>query len=217
MTAGWKRDGAAGPAARGAGSHRGRRGRKTIVTAGLLVSLVSGGCIFSTRAPHDPAGQEVPWISPDRTEAVLENIRVTFNAKSVENYNRSMADDFTFKPADPDDIATGGGCFDGWNKEREVQVFSDILTKTSTQKITFTWGTHGEPESVPERPEDRLYRLLPYKMVFAPPADTTFEGKANLYMRAVNGLWALYRWEDVRVSAETMTLGRLRCSGRVQP
>lgn len=189
------------------------------ICASLLLWGGLSGCLFDTRDPDDPDAVEVPREPPTEPRIVLENIRKTFSAKQVGNYNLSLADDFAFEPDRTDANDIPGTFFVGWNKERETSAMGQILNSAGT--ITFTWTPSGEPLTVPDRPNDLYYENLAYRMTFRKttpePADTTLSGKANLYMRDVGGAWFIYKWVDIRDGATSnATLGMARYRGRVE-
>jgi len=208
-----------GPSRRG-----GYRSRAPLAGALLFLAAFPLACgLFRTRQPEDPGGSNtgVKWLNPTAPDSVLRNIQVTFNAKSVNNYDRSLTDEavpphkFGFEP-DPADVAlTGEEFFANWDKAREVNTFSNIFQQ-SPGNVSFTWTPSGDPLSVPDQPNDRFYEDLAYRMVWTRTgADTTFSGKCDLYMRETSGLWAVYRWVDKQDGSANATLGLLRWKGKV--
>lgn len=186
----------------------------------FLLLLPAAGCLFSTRTPELPSVNNVPWADPIAPEKVLTNVLVTFAAKSIANYDRSLASDFTFDPADADRQPGDPTYFDGWNKQREVAAFTSVFQQ-SEGTVTFTWGP-----PIP-RLEDmltddadpgggRFYKDLKYRMVFRRSgADTTISGLANLYLRDQSGGWSIYKWIDQQDGLGNATLGLVRYNRRV--
>lgn len=188
------------------------------VSSSLL--LPAAGCLFSTRTPEPPLVNNVPWVDPIVPARALTNVQVTFAAKSVANYDRSLATDFTFVPAEADRQSGDPTFFDGWNKLREVQVFTSVFQQ-SEGTVTFTWGPpipvfEDMLTDEADSQGGRYYENLKYKMVFSRTgADTTISGLANLYLREQTGGWSIYKWVDQWDGLGNATLGLVRFKGKV--
>ena len=196
-----------------------RRVRAFLVLGlGSFLFLPAAGCLFSTRTPELPSVNNVPWTDPNTPEKALTNVAVTFSAKSVANYDRSLASDFTFV-ASPEDMqrVIGGGdptAFDGWNKQREVAAFTSVFQQ-SEGTLRFTWGPPIPAASEMLLDTDvgggQYYDNLKYKMVFSRTGrDTTFTGLVDLYLRESTGGWTIYKWVDQQDGLGNETLGLVR-------
>jgi len=188
---------------------------------GSLLLFPLAGCRFSTRTPEPPSVNNVPWQDPDTPAKVLYNVQVTFSAKSIANYDRSLADDFTFYLADEDkpDVAQEPTYFEGWNKQREVAAFTSVF-QNSKETVAFSWGPPVPPfeDMIPD-PADaggKYYENLKYQMVFRRSgADTTFSGLVDLYFREQPGGWSIYKWVDRQDGLGHATLGLVRWKRKV--
>ena len=182
-----------------------------------LAGLAGSGC--STRTPSNPAsGPSVPWKNPTSMALVLENVRVTFDSTSVDNYARSLADSFSFIP-DPADLSEIGdpNFFTGWGKTREVETFTNILRLPARASLEFDWPNAAQltPHGTQD-PDTWYYQDLQYQMtVRAAGRDTVFSGKADLYMKETNGLYAITAWQDKQDGSAHLTLGLVRWRGTI--
>jgi hypothetical protein len=169
---------------------------------------------------------EVPWTDPLTPAKALTNVQVTFQAKSVANYNRSLASDFTFQPSEADRaFVTASGdptAFDGWTKDIEVAAFTSVFGQTGVGTVSLTWGPPVPPaEDMLNDDADpgggKYFENLAYKMVFrqSAAADTTFSGLVNLYLREQTGGWIIYKWVDQQDGTANETLGLLRWKKQV--
>ena len=71
--------------------------RFALQTAVLFAALVLGGCIFTPRDPAPPKGDEGgTWIIPKSPKDVFLNLASGLEAAGNSNYERSLAEDFTF-------------------------------------------------------------------------------------------------------------------------
>jgi hypothetical protein len=180
----------------------------------LVLLLPAAGCLFTTRTPETPLDNGVPWKNPSDPESVLTNISVTFNAKQVPNYGRSLTEDFTFSPF-AGEVSSGDPTrFDNWRKQDDVDAFGSAFGQTR-DGIVFTWTLpHPERKPPPGSPADLYFENLKYKMVFTHPAGAkTFQGMVDLYFRQGSDGWSIYRWVDKKDPGDTagnFTLTKLR-------
>lgn len=204
------------------GSHRCRRPGAGSIAGGseaagaLLAALLTVvcGCLFSTREPEDSQGNgQVPFDNPTEPRLVLDNVRRTFAAKSITNYDRSLYTEFEFRPDPSDDIPPG--FFEGWGRVEEVDGMAAVLSSAGT--VVFTWTPAGNPIPVPGGdPDDLFYEGLAYQMRFTNPGQTvTMSGRCDLYMRYVDGLYEIYRWDDIMDGSGNETLGMRRWKGPI--
>jgi len=187
----------------------------------LVVGLAGGGgCFLSARTPEAPQSQnQVPFINPTSMAIVLQNVQVTFAAKSVNNYQRSLDPSFTFVP-DPADATESGNpiLWQNWNMQQEVQVFTQILNLPEAVTLSFSWpNSTGLTELSTDQPNVYYYKDLQYNMtLFHASKDTIFSGKADLYMKETNGSFAITEWLDKRDGSPHATLGLVRWKGSIQ-
>ncbi len=216
---------ARGPLRRPAGVP-GRASRRGLAGCGLISLALSLSCLFSTRTPETPLVNEVPWVDPLTPAKALTNVKVTFQAKSVGNYDRSLASDFTFVPSDADRaFMTASGeaptYFDEWTKTLEVQAFTSIFYQLAGT-VTFSWDP-SDPTAEEMLNDDadpgggKYFENLAYRMVFKQSAavDTVFSGRVNLYLREQTGGWIIYRWVDQQDGSPNSTLGLVRWKKKI--
>ncbi len=181
--------------------------------AGVLLAALAG-CLFSTREPEDsPDTDQVQFDTPTEPRLVLDNVRRTFVAKSITNYDRSLFGEFEFRPDPSDDIPPG--FFDNWGRSEEIAGMAAVLS--SEGAVVFTWTPAGDPIAVPDGdPDDRFYEGLAYQMRFTHANRTvTMSGRCDLYMSYVDGLYEIYRWDDIMDGSGNETLGMRRWKGPV--
>jgi len=183
------------------------------------VLLGGGGCLLSARSPEAPSKtNQVPYQPPTTMSLVLTNVQATFSAKVVDNYTRSLDPNFGFVP-DPADESESGelpSWWASWNKQEEVQAFTNILNQPSTVTINFSWGS-ANIATDPNNSNIQYYQDLPYVMtLYKAQKDTVFSGKADLYMVETNGLYSITKWVDKRDGSAHATLGLVRWKGSIQ-
>lgn len=181
-----------------------------------LFFLPVAGCLFDTRTPEPPSDNGVAWKYPRIPDSVLTNVSVTFNAKQVPNYQRSLAEGFTFLPF-AGEVPTGDPTrFERWDTQQEVDAFGSAFEQTK-DGVVFSWGPPRlDAAEVPGLPDDRYYENLKYKMVFTHTAgNKTFSGMVDLYLREGGGTdgWSIYKWVDKKDPGDASgnpTLTKLR-------
>ena len=183
--------------------------------AGVLFGCLAFGCgIFDTRTPQEPEGPSVPFVTPvDRESVVLTNMEVSFEAKQVTNYDRSLYDDdentFYYLPPpaeEADFLATFPG---GYSRSDEINVTTANLGAPGT--LSVTWGIPAEP--VPGDEEGvTVIQNLSYEFVFTDGEQTkTYSGACNLLFREgdIDG-FQLSGIEDLGGTADNWTRLKLR-------
>jgi hypothetical protein len=215
MAYAWRRSEAAvagnDPGRSSAGRGLPRRGLALLATCGFLAAT---GCLFTTRTPEPPSDNGVAWKTPSDPESVLVNVSVTFNAKQVANYQRSLDEGFVFNPYDGEKPAGDPTYFVNWGKQREVNAIGDVFT-VAQGGVIFTWGLpHPTRLSPPGFPADLYYPNLKYKMVFTHGGGAkTFQGLVDLYFRESPDGWYIYQWDDKKDPADAsgnFTLTKVR-------
>ncbi len=91
----------------------------------LIILLLSGCGLFSTRTPEEPeGGSNIEWQFPRTPRIVVENLEVAVGRRSSVDYMRSFSTEdvgsaeFVFE-ADPDAEANNPDVFEDWDIERE--------------------------------------------------------------------------------------------------
>lgn len=197
-----------------------------ILGLGCLLCLPATGCLFSTRTPEFPSVNNVPWLDPIEPAKVLTNVATTLSARSIGNYDRSLASDFTFVPAEADRaylMGSGDPTFydsPPWDKQRELDTLTSIFLE-SDGRVTFIFGPPIPLADAMLTDESdtgggRFYKDLKYRMIFnRTTSDTTVSGLVNLYLRETTAGWSIYKWVDQQDGLGNPTLGLLRWRKRV--
>jgi hypothetical protein len=187
------------------------RRREKVLALLLVALLLQGGCsLFEPRKAEEPGGgEQVPWDPPTSMAVALRNIERALEAKSLTNYDRSLAQTFVFEP-DPVDVSEiGSNPFEDWDREQEVATMSQILATSA--EISLEWTVR---DSVIVSVSEAYYEDLGYRLVFSwGDRDTIFSGNADLYFVEDNNQWFLSRWVDKRDGSGHLTWGRLRNQG----
>jgi hypothetical protein len=193
-----------------------RRVGKAVALAWLLA--VTAGCIFSNRDPEQGTGPQIPLHRSTLPDSVLYNIRVSLEWKSADSYGLSLGTDFTFEPDPADESEINDPTFwEGWNRDREIRAFDDILTVPDAARIAFAW-----PPPIPtplggDNPDEVYYRDLKYELRLTGVASpVTVSGRVDLYLAEANGLWSVSSWVDKRDGSPNRTLGYIRWKGRLE-
>jgi hypothetical protein len=170
---------------------------------------MAGCSLFDPRDPEDIGGvDQVPWVPPTSMALALENMERTLEAKSITNYDRSLADEFSIvadfgDSLEAPDIAV---LFSDWGREQEVATTAEILSNGGD--VSLQW-TVRDSENI--NASITRYLDLGYRLTFqSESGDTAFSGNADLYFLEDNGQWFLTRWVDKRDGSGNSTWGMLR-------
>jgi hypothetical protein len=188
---------------------------------------------FSTRVPECPSGDLLFLREPTTPEAVLFNVRDTFEGFSPIQYVDQLSEDFLFVPElnglelyrevynppggyDPDVSADSL-----WAREQERRFAINLLDRENFQRITVSrWYDANLDEQIlyDDEPGRERY-IYPYIIDFTTqPGEGTaevFEVRGRLEIDLVtpsdeNPVWSIRRWRDFRVAAAALTLTELR-------
>ena len=171
------------------------RGRWSTIPAGAaILSLLAGCGLFDLRNPEPPGGgTQVPWETPTEPRIALKNLEATTEARVVTNFERSLTQDYKFR-FDPFEA----GADTVWDKDRDIQAITAMFRNESTVQLNWTVVDSGLIEN------DFFYRNLGYRLVFRLGiADSVvIVGKCTMYFRQEQQQWLIYRWADVKTSAD---------------
>ena len=183
---------------------------------------------FAARLPDCPSGPTLPLRERTRPEAVLLNIRTTFEGRSPTQYMEQLTEDFIFIP-DPEDIQLHPEVYQAsesyvprrdtlWNREAERRFAIALLDLQLFRQIRFNrWYTASRDER--EIFEDELLErfFFPYEIEFIGLNEVeTFELKGRMIVDLVttsieNPIWNVQSWEDQRdVASAKRSWGELR-------
>lgn len=201
-----------------------------------LEEAIDDGSPLSTRTPDCPSGQLLFLREPTTPEAVLFNVRDTFEGFSPVQYVDQLTEDFLFvpelngldlyrevynppegfdpdAPGDPDSL---------WTRDQERRFVTNLLDREVFQQITVSrWYIAGEDERRvdPDDPLQETY-IFDYIIDFIeqPGEDGTpraFEVRGRMEVDLVtpsneNALWSIRRWQDLRAGLDDQSLTELR-------
>ena len=182
----------------------------TLSLTSFLIILASCNNPFETRTPQQPATGGVTVKPANTPENVLYNMRVTFEALSVQDYLDVFSDDFVFNPDPEDSIEYEDRFGSVWNKNREIDfannfflaVNADTLAHNSVSVTLFKYSY---------RPGQDMYEYDYEVEIVIKEKLTVLSGRAWLFLREYSdGKWYIYQWVDHRYEKKKITWGVLR-------
>jgi hypothetical protein len=174
--------------------------RYTLIGTGLpsvllLIFLISGCSLFSTRQPDEPITDSGTFSQPDTPEQVVENIQSAISELNTLNYRRSLADGMIFRPTAS--AQARESVFLNWSRPQEEQYFSTMAAAAGS-------GT-GHNLALNDRSfaiiSDSKYVLdATYVLTLnhsRPDADKQVQGRLQWVIdQGQDGLWSLTEWTD---------------------
>jgi hypothetical protein len=196
-----------------------RRKLQTLIIAVLAAALLLG-CIFEPRDPDSPTSEEEgTWIVPRQPKDVFLNLTSGLLAGANSNYERSLADEFTFIPRDQDRLAFPDGTFDDWTKAVEMEVIDRIKGDYQGERA----AQFGDENGVFPK-EDVQVGWAEYEGPYYLSLDRgdggepeVYAGTARFYVQEGTAGWILVKWEDIDVIESYPTSGNLRGNFRGSP
>jgi len=204
--------------------------------ADLTTPRSDAGDPFSTRIPDCPSGALLFLREATDPEAVLLNVRDTFEGFSPGQYMDQLTDDFLFAP-DVDGVETYRSVYlppDGyhpdppdvdtlWTRDDERRFANNLLDRQEFQRIqVIRWYDASKDERIlsADEPRQETY-VFPYQLeLTAQPHEdgaalvTDVRGRAEVRLvtpSEENPVWTAQRWQDFRDEASTKpTLTELR-------
>ena len=188
---------------------------KLAIILTLVLSLYACNNPFQTREPEKPGTGGVaikPAITP---ENVLDNLEVSFEGLSTQDYLDVFADDFAFHPDPDDSLLYEQEFIGGWDIVKETEFANNFLLRQNFVEV------EGNPiemtvsyEYMPGQGhfEFHYHMFIPLRNVSGTGFETVeIEGYAFLYLREDDeGNWSIYDWEDHRLVAHSLTWSALR-------
>lgn len=181
-----------------------RTGRCVLVLAAWLPALV--GCdIFDTRDAETPGTGGTPWVPPTLPVQVFLNLESGLEDRTGSNYERSLADAFTFVPAAADVDKLGSEVYQDWTKTVEVEVTETILNDCAAIAVVFV------KTQIRDEADYAEFRVT-YEMdvTWSRGESETFKGVAQFDLQRLAGNWQLIRWTDQEGVEGFATWGYLR-------
>lgn len=179
----------------------------------MCLALVLGGCLFTPRDPDSPEDDQAGgWIVPRSPKDVFLNLASGLAAAGNSNYERSLAEDFTFIPLDQDELQFPDGTFDDWTKTVEMDVLErikgDFQAGRSAQFGDETGAFPREDVQVGWAEFEGPYRWT------LDPGDGSepevYSATARFYLREGTAGWIIEKWEEIEVIESYPTGGNLR-------
>jgi hypothetical protein len=183
----------------------------------IMLILLLFGCDnpFATRPAAPPNVRRGTWEEPVFYDAVLRNLKNSYNEQIIDNFTDSISDDYRFYP-DPLDAAQNPGIFDNWSFEQERDVtrsifssgngsFIDLALVDTTMEVTFY------PSGDTVRAEVIYDLSVDQETVDAP---RHMAGRAVFFVsEGSGGIWKVYRWEDSKADyPDSSSWGELKAS-----
>lgn len=188
--------------------------KRAAITALVLAALLAGGgCLFEPRQAEPPLDEtEGDWVVPKTPKDVFLNLVTGMASAGNSNYERSLAETFTFTPRDQDRLQFPDGTFDDWTKGVEMDVLTRIKGDYQGER-TATYGD--ENGNFPK--EDIQIGWAEFEGPYSWTLELgdgsdpeIYSGTARFYLEEGTSGWILVRWEDVDVIDSYPTSGNLR-------
>jgi hypothetical protein len=182
---------------------------------------------FATRQPECPSGQLLFLREPTTPEAVLFNVRDTFQGFSPVQYMDLLSEDYLFVPdlgglelypevyQPPGDYDPVSDRDTLWTREDERRFATNFLDRTEFQRITVDrWYQAGEDDVIFDESEPLIETyIFDYAIdLTLPPNDEgvslliQVRGRAEVDLTTPtveNPVWIVRRWQDLRDPAST--------------
>ncbi len=171
--------------------------------AGLLILLLllQGCSLFSTRDPEDPVDEAGTFLQPDTPEQVVENIQAAIAELNTPNYGRSINLEIIFTPT-ATATAQDPAIWQNWSQTEEQQYFS---TMAAAAEFGIGHNLQLNDETVSIISEDRFDIDASYTLTVnhnRPNVPTTVQGRLIWVVRqGEDGLWSLSEWTDREVGS----------------
>lgn len=187
--------------------------RAAIIALILAAVLAGGGCLFEPRQampPHDEG--EGNWVVPKTPKDVFLNLATGMSSVGNSNYERSLADEYTFVPREQDRLQFPPGTFEDWTKVVEMDVLTRIKGDYQGERVA-TFGD--EDGNFPMK--DIQVGWAEFEGPYGWTIDRgdgsdpeVYSGTARFYLQEGTSGWEIVKWEDIDVIESYPTSGNLR-------
>jgi len=186
------------------------------VLVAAMLFLPGAGCdLFATRKPDVSGVGTSVWLTPVTPQIIVENLASSFQGGVFSDYQRTMTEDFLFRPDETDVfnievIRPGEAVFENWNREVETTTAEAIFG--SAESVGLVLGLMREELIA----DGRLLKYAYDLTLTAPGGDAVlYEGQAWFKVRqdVGSGEWFIFDWEDI-ASEEAPSWGFLKGSRR---
>lgn len=96
------------------------------VSVAALIVVLAGCDVFSTRDPVPPLEDSGTFSQPDTPDQVIQNVQNAVSELNAQNYRRSFAADFEFRPTASAE-ARDPSIWTGWGLQDEESYFRAIV------------------------------------------------------------------------------------------
>ncbi len=191
--------------------------RSVVIMMFLAAMLAAQGCLFEPREALPPLDEgEGDWIVPKTPKDVFFNLATGLSSIGNSNYERSLADEFTFIPRDQDRLQFPDGTFDNWTKAVELDILNRIKGDYQGER-TAQYGD--EDGNFPK--EDIQVGWAEFEGPYRWTLDRgdgsepeIYAGTARFFLQEGTSGWVIVKWEDIDVIESYPTSGNLRGSFR---
>jgi hypothetical protein len=187
---------------------------RAAITALLLAAVLAGsGCLFEPRQAEPPLDEtEGDWVVPKTPKDVFLNLVTGMASAGNSNYERSLAEVFTFIPRDQDRLQFPDGTFDDWTKGVEMDVLTRIKGDYQGERI----ATYGDENGNFPKEDIQIgwaefegpYSWTLHRGDGSDPE--IYSGTARFYLEEGTSGWIIVKWEDIDVIESYPTSGNLR-------
>jgi hypothetical protein len=172
----------------------------------LLLLILSGCDLFTTRTPEDPEGTTGGWTFPSSPEIVTSNLEVSIGRRSSVDYLRSFISEdvdsifYEFK-ADPETVSNYPGIFEDWGIKHEQSFIDALFSNLPLDSLSELTLIIRE-----ERPVsgDAWQLSADYELHVGHTRDEAphyMEGALDFTLvRLTDGGWYISSWSDHRIS-----------------
>lgn len=182
------------------------------------VLLIIAACnLFEPREAEPPREDDnrIPFQPANSAAGIFPNLQTGVeNLANGENYDRSLAENFTFVPLDQDaiDPSLPPGIYNGWTNDVEMNVLKLMISEASVATVKFT--------QTPQINENEFVQFrVTYELQLTPKGGTEaaiYQGVAEFDVRRISGIWLLETWRDIESVENFTTWGYLKGSLRAQ-
>lgn len=162
----------------------------------LLCSLVAGCDLFSPRTPESPIQESGTFLQPDTPDQVIANVQAAVAELNTQNYRRSFADDFVFKPTSTAE-ARDPTLWTAWGRAEEERYFSTLV---AAAQLTSGNELRLNDRTLSFVSEDRFVLDATYVLTVnhrRPGLPATVQGRLVWTLEeGPDGLWRIHEWTD---------------------
>jgi hypothetical protein len=186
--------------------------RTTALILTLMILVSGGGCLFEPRQPEAPLSEEEgTWVVPKTPKDVFLNLVTGLSSPGNSNYERSLAEEFTFIPRNQDRVQFPDGTFDDWTKDVEMEVVTRIKGDYQGDRTAQFGDENGQfPKEDVQVGWAEFEGPYSWTLERGDGTEDVYAGTARFFLQEGTSGWVLVKWEDVDVIGTFPTSGNLR-------